>query len=518
MILGMRLGLGTAVSFLSVLLAACTSSGSFACQDDRDCGEGACEATGYCSFPDGACESGRRYGDLAESGLAGQCVSLEPDAETEMTGGSSTTGPSGGTTASSMPTTVEPPGTSSAGDEGESVGTLDPTAASGGSETSSGVAVCGDGQLEAGQECFDLEVSEDYPIAAFVTDIAAGDFDNNGTVGIAAVSSDAWGSGADGGEFCFYAADGLGGYGTGECTSLASAAFRVRVLDGNGDGAFESVVLRTDAVDTVHNIGGNQSVRSYGVFGTQYGVSDLLTADFDDDGIEDVLHSVAYGWSIRLGESIGDQWWLGDPSSPTGIAGEGAAGVAVVPGSSVGDTAPWLAVFLNQYTPTLSGARWEEGGFAAAPNDSPLAQFEACVGVASGSRHAAVADLDGDGFHEVVITCTNGSFVVMQWNNGGFDSTVVTLAGAYRPTAGDVDGDGDAELLIVSDSLGVAVLYDFDGGEVAPLHQFAVEGLTSSAILHDLDDDGALDVAMAFTDEAGQAVAEGTLRVWRQIP
>lgn len=515
MMFGMRLGL-SAVSFLSVFLAGCTSAGSFACQDDTDCGEGACEATGYCSFPDTACETGRRYGDLAESGLAGQCVSL--DAETE-TGATSTTEASSGTAGSSMPTTLEP-GTSSTGEDGESsVDTLAPTAASGGSETSSGVAECGDGQAEPGEDCFDVEAFEDYPLRAFVTDIAAGDFDNNGTVGIAAVSNDEWGFGSAFGEFCFYAADGLGGYGAGECSDLESPAFRIHVLDGNGDGAFESIVLREDAVDTIHNIGGNQSVRSYDVSGTQYGISDLLTADFDGDGIADVLHSVAYGWNVRLGENIDNQWWLGDPSSPTGIVGEGAAGVAVVPGASVGDSAPWAAVFLNQYNPTVLGARWEDGSFNAPPVESPLAEFEACVGVASGSRHAAVADVDGDGVEELVVTCINGSFVVMRWTGGAFEPTVVTLAGAYRATPGDIDGDGDSELLVVSDSLGVAVLYDFDGKELVPRHQFAVVGLTSSAILHDLDGDGALDVAMAFTDDdEGLESAEGTLRVWHQAP
>jgi Concanavalin A-like lectin/glucanases superfamily len=53
---------------------------SFACQDDSQCdavGGGQCELTGYCSFPDMACASGRRYGELATSGLAGECVAVD---------------------------------------------------------------------------------------------------------------------------------------------------------------------------------------------------------------------------------------------------------------------------------------------------------------------------------------------------------------------------------------------------------------------------------------------------------
>ena len=54
---------------------------SFICTGDPSCGVGGtCEASGFCSFPDATCPSGRRYGDLG--GLnSGQCVgSQSPDA------------------------------------------------------------------------------------------------------------------------------------------------------------------------------------------------------------------------------------------------------------------------------------------------------------------------------------------------------------------------------------------------------------------------------------------------------
>lgn len=61
-------------------LAACILLGSgcqretFFCDTPEDCtsedGGGACESTGYCSFPDPECDTGRRYGELAPSGLA----------------------------------------------------------------------------------------------------------------------------------------------------------------------------------------------------------------------------------------------------------------------------------------------------------------------------------------------------------------------------------------------------------------------------------------------------------------
>jgi hypothetical protein len=58
--------------------AGCGGPAHFGCDEDAQCQQGAaagvCEVSGYCSFPDPACDSGRRYGHLAGGGLAGLCV------------------------------------------------------------------------------------------------------------------------------------------------------------------------------------------------------------------------------------------------------------------------------------------------------------------------------------------------------------------------------------------------------------------------------------------------------------
>ena len=76
-----------------------------------------CEPTGYCSFPDAACESGQRYGDYA-GGLAGQCVVDDDIPTSGVTAASATgTGTGGPMTATSNGpsdgTTSEPVATSS---------------------------------------------------------------------------------------------------------------------------------------------------------------------------------------------------------------------------------------------------------------------------------------------------------------------------------------------------------------------------------------------------------------------
>ena len=60
--------------------AGCLRTTQFHCSAATDCGAGgSCELSGYCSFPDGLCTSGRRYGDLSGS-LSKVCVGAEIDA------------------------------------------------------------------------------------------------------------------------------------------------------------------------------------------------------------------------------------------------------------------------------------------------------------------------------------------------------------------------------------------------------------------------------------------------------
>jgi hypothetical protein len=65
------------VAVLCLALAGCTRSGVFHCSEDDQCGAGRCEATGFCSVPDGNCPGGFGYDDSAGV-LAGTCVTGEP--------------------------------------------------------------------------------------------------------------------------------------------------------------------------------------------------------------------------------------------------------------------------------------------------------------------------------------------------------------------------------------------------------------------------------------------------------
>lgn len=75
-----------------LVFVGCKNPATFSCQDDAGCGaDGSCESTGFCSFPDAECASGRRYGELAGTGLTGQCVATDAGS----TGVGDSTGTSG---------------------------------------------------------------------------------------------------------------------------------------------------------------------------------------------------------------------------------------------------------------------------------------------------------------------------------------------------------------------------------------------------------------------------------------
>ena len=70
---------------------ACGGGGDFQCVSDSQCGDGQCQADGFCSFPDAECESGQRYGEFARDGLAMQCVPVSGDATSTSSGGQTST-------------------------------------------------------------------------------------------------------------------------------------------------------------------------------------------------------------------------------------------------------------------------------------------------------------------------------------------------------------------------------------------------------------------------------------------
>ncbi|MBL4686209.1 MAG: hypothetical protein JKY37_16570, partial [Nannocystaceae bacterium] len=118
------------------------------CRDDDDCGrEGRCEGSGWCSFPDASCPSGRRFAELSGDGVGGACVDATAAASSDATSGSETSSTSATAASGSSPATV---GVSADSTSTDSVGST--SAAT--DTASSASTTCPDGQ------CSTTSVSE----------------------------------------------------------------------------------------------------------------------------------------------------------------------------------------------------------------------------------------------------------------------------------------------------------------------------------------------------------------------
>ena len=79
--------MGRGIALVSALLLGCGGRPIFVCSSDGQCGpDGTCQDSGFCSFPDGRCPSGERYGAYSPLLLAGECVVATPDEEIGSTG------------------------------------------------------------------------------------------------------------------------------------------------------------------------------------------------------------------------------------------------------------------------------------------------------------------------------------------------------------------------------------------------------------------------------------------------
>ena len=130
-----------AIAQATVAVWGCSGTNVFPCQTSVQCGEnGTCQATGFCSFPDGACPSGERYGQLAGDGLAGECVEPTMGTSTGPPPTSTSTQPLPSTSGTSVPLTG---GESSSG--GTTMGPPPLTTAAESSSSSTGSVAVPDG-------------------------------------------------------------------------------------------------------------------------------------------------------------------------------------------------------------------------------------------------------------------------------------------------------------------------------------------------------------------------------------
>jgi len=337
------------------------------------------------------------------------------------------------------------------------------------------------------------------------------------------------------------------------------------IADVNGDG-FGDVIL-TNALSgdigiLLGNGDGSVQVPSFGYTTGGFPFTSAVVADFNGDGLADiVLPDYLYSFAYLKGYGDGTFRASVDYYSPTADSGtpygwdiatgdfNGDGIPDVVMGNWCCDTAVGISVFLGRGDGTLlPGVNYGSGGNLAyvavadfnkdgkldiAAVDNSLGQVDIFLGNGDGtfpatpsatiatndsdSRKIVVADLNGDGYPDLVVANANGATagVIMNDGTGAFLAQVpYTLNGlAYSVAVADVNGDGKLDLLLPENATGnLAVLLGNGDGTFQGENDFSLGNNPVDIAVGDLNGDGKLDVAATmddYTNGMGIAVALG---------
>jgi len=424
--------------------------------------------------------------DASSSGSDGSGL---PSGSGQETGGSTTTDPGTTNPTATNPTDTDPTDPTSDTDPTDprtsGPTTTDPT------ETTGVEPACGDGTATAGELCLDVTPNS-LMVPAGPVDVALGDLSSNGLLDIAVIAGGPMPNQEN--RFVVLEADGVGGFVSEHNEAVASSAGRIRLADLDADDDLDAVV-NGDSLMRLRNQGAffNASAVISSVFGNGFDRSDVFIADLDDDGILDVAYTEAYGRAWVSGVLSNGNWQV-DAEHDFPGPGEGASGMAAGALSADGDDDDIDAMMFNEYdSASIVVVNDGSGGFSVGPT------FTMCPGDVAGTRYGEIADFNDDGFSDVVVTCMDGDGAVSLGEEGGFAAPfALPLAGAFKPSVADLDGDGDLDILLTSRTLDRAVVFINDGSANFELSdiQFMAPGPVWGAVAGDIDDDGAMDVVV----------------------
>lgn len=233
----------------------------------------------------------------------------------------------------------------------------------------------------------------------------------------------------------------------------------------------------------------------------------ISVGDMDGDGRMDIVaasHSTTPPQINVTGDSGAISILRQDTANPgafqaaqlmtTGGAAEDAA-IADINGDGLADIVVADGVLINGRALLLQ---------QIAPNTF-MAPTSLLAGVGRGSQDLEVADLNGDGYKDVVLAAYDSIVVFYRNVAGGFAPPAILAAG-LRPSGvavADIDGDGRAD--IIAANAGNAPAGGVGGASVTILRQtvpgafivadIAVEDGARRVAIADLDGDGLLDIA-----------------------
>lgn len=272
---------------------------------------------------------------------------------------------------------------------------------------------------------------QEYSLEGNVTEILAGDFTADGNADVLALTVTPTGT-----KLCVYGGTGGGGFIAPVCSAVAGAPSRMAAGDFDRDGRMDVMMIRTfdGVVMAMRNVGGGGFVA--GATANVAAPAALALADWNGDAIPDAAVVSRTGQLVLLLSSSTALF----QSTQTLTAGVAVSDIAITDLNR--DRRPDV-VLTDPQAGTLSYA------FGRAEASAYLGTLRTVPFLARGGT-LRVADLNGDGFAEVIASTAAGMLVI----SGSADGTVTVPnppgappAGATAFAAGDVDGDGRVDIV-----------------------------------------------------------------------
>jgi len=241
---------------------------------------------------------------------------------------------------------------------------------------------------------------------------------------------------------------------------------------------------------------GDSNPATTGVFkvlGQPYNYGTPAVADINNDGYPEIIYGSTdgkvYVWD-RFGNNL--------PGFPVTLNGGITASIAVGPLDGPGDTS--LEIMALTASQNL---------YVLEPNGSIRSGFPRFVrsNGSSKSPSPALADMNGDGFLDIVIASTDGGIYVfdrngnyvLPWSNVRY-STLTAGASESSPVVADINGDGLPDILMGSEDQTLAALGN--DGQMLPGFPIVLGGeIRGTPAVCDCDGDGKTEIVLAGWDK-----------------
>jgi subtilisin family serine protease len=219
------------------------------------------------------------------------------------------------------------------------------------------------------------------------------------------------------------------------------------------------------------------------------GLSSPAYADFDGNGVQEVVLADQWGW-LSVYNEIGGEAYI-----PFQTQNEYSSSEAPNPTLADLDGDGDLEIIVGGATPYLNAFHVDNSTRELIPVTGWPVSVETNADGLGYVYSQAVGDLDGDGLPEVVFAAPSGKVYAVHGDGSPVSGWPVTVGySPSPPTLGDIDNDGRLEVLVASLGTESISIFRWDGSPMPGWPQTVTAVYDGSPVLGDLDGDGDLEI------------------------